>query len=175
MNYSVLILDEHQNIVPIGAQGEICISGVGLARGYLNNPELTAEKFVPNPFTPGERMYRTGDVGRWTADGNIEFLGRIDHQVKVSGIRVELGEIETVLGQHRAVKETVVIDLEDRAGNTRLVAYVVPNQRQTLEIDELRRFLKEKLPDYMLPSVFVIIDALPLTPTGKWIAMPTNA
>jgi amino acid adenylation domain-containing protein len=167
VNYNVLILDEHQNMVPIGAYGEICISGVGLARGYLNNPELTAEKFVANPFTPGERMYRTGDLGRWTADGNIEFLGRIDHQVKVHGIRVELGEIETVLGQHPAVQETVVIDQEDHAGIARLVAYVVPNQDQIVTIDELRLFLKEKLPDYMLPSAFLIIDALPLTPHGK--------
>ncbi len=167
MNYNVLILDEHQNMVPIGAHGEICISGVGLARGYLNNPKLTAEKFVTNPFIPGEKMYRTGDLGRWTVDGNIEFLGRIDHQVKVSGIRVELGEIETVLGQHPAVKETVVIDLQDHIGNTRLVAYVVPYQEQMLTIDELRLFLKKKLPGYMVPSAYVIVDALPLTPHGK--------
>jgi amino acid adenylation domain-containing protein len=167
VNYKVLILDEHQNMVPIGADGEICISGVGLARGYLNNPELTAEKFVANPFLPGERMYRTGDLGRWTVDGNIEFLGRIDHQVKVRGIRVELGEVETVLGQHPDVQETVVVNQEDHAGNTRLVAYVVPKQDQILTIDELRRFLKEKLPDYMVPSAFVIMDVLPLTPHGK--------
>jgi amino acid adenylation domain-containing protein len=167
MNYSVFILDEQQNMLPMGAPGEICISGVGLARGYLNNPELTAEKFVANPFTPGERMYRTGDLGRWTADGNIEFLGRIDLQVKVRGIRVELGEIETVLGQYPAVKETVVIAQEDYAGNTRLIAYVVPNQEQKLTIADLRHFLKEKLPDYMEPSAFVVIDSLPLTPHGK--------
>jgi aspartate racemase len=167
MNYNVMILDEHQNMVPIGADGEICISGVGLARGYLNNPELTAEKFVPNPYILGEKMYRTGDLGRWTVDGNIEFLGRIDHQVKVSGIRVELGEIETMLGQHSAIQESVVIDQKDHVGNTRLVAYVVPNQRQALPIDELRRFLKEKLPEYMVPSAFVIMDEFPLTPHGK--------
>jgi amino acid adenylation domain-containing protein len=167
MNYSVFILDEQQNILPIGADGEICISGVGLAQGYLNNPELTAEKFVANPFIPGERMYRTGDLGRWTATGNIEFLGRIDYQVKVSGIRVELGEIETVLGQHTAVQETVVIDHEDYSGNKRLIAYVVPKQEQTITIDEMRSFLKDKLPDYMVPSAFVIMDALPLTPNGK--------
>jgi amino acid adenylation domain-containing protein len=167
MNYNVLILDKRQNLLPIGVPGEICISGVGLARGYLNNAELTSEKFVANPFTPGERMYRTGDLGRWTADGNIEFLGRIDHQVKVRGIRVELGEVETSLAQHPGVKETVVIDQEGHAGNTRLVAYVVPNQEQILTIDELRLFLKEKLPGYMVPSAFVIMDALPLTPHGK--------
>jgi thioesterase domain-containing protein len=167
MNYHVLILDEHQKLVPVGAHGEICISGVGLARGYLNNPKLTAQKFVPNPFIPGERMYRTGDVGRWTVDGNIEFLGRIDHQVKVGGIRVELGEIETVLGQHPAVKETVVIDVKDHVGNMRLMAYVVPYQEQMVTVDELRLFLKGKLPDYMVPSTFVIMDALPLTSHGK--------
>lgn len=167
MNYTVLTLDEDLNMLPIGADGEIYISGVGLARGYLNNPELTAEKFVANPFIPGERMYQTGDLGRWTLDGNIEFLGRIDHQVKISGIRVELGEIETALGQYPAILETVVIDYEDYSGNKRLVAYVVPKQEQTITIDELRRFLKDKLPDYMVPSVFVILDALPLTPNGK--------
>jgi amino acid adenylation domain-containing protein len=167
MNYNVFILDEHQNLLPIGVPAEICISGVGLTRGYLNNPELTAEKFVANPFTPGERIYRTGDLGRWTADGNIEFLGRIDHQVKVRGFRVEPGEVETVLGQHPAVREAVVIDQEDHSGNTRLVAYIVLNQEQTLPIGELRSFLKENLPDYMVPSAFVMLDALPLTPNGK--------
>jgi len=167
MNYNVLILDEHQNLLPIGASGEICISGVGLARGYLNNAELTAEKFLANPFIRGERMYRTGDLGKWTADGDIEFLGRMDHQVKVGGIRIELGEIEEVLGQHPAVQETVVIDQEDHAGNKRLLAFVVPKQDEKLKIDEIRGFLKEKLPDYMVPPIFVTMDALPLTPHGK--------
>ncbi|MGC2062909.1 MAG: amino acid adenylation domain-containing protein, partial [Thermodesulfovibrionales bacterium] len=109
-NYNIMILDAQQNLLPIDVPGEICISGVGLARGYLNNPKLTAEKFVSNPYTPGERIYRTGDLGRWTADGNIEFFGRIDHQVKIRGIRIELGEIEAVLGQHPAIQETVVIE-----------------------------------------------------------------
>jgi polyketide synthase PksN len=109
-NYHIMILDTHQNLLPIDVPGEICISGAGLARGYLNNPKLTAEKFVSNPFTPGKRIYRTGDLGRWTADGNIEFFGRIDHQVKIRGIRIELGEIEAVLGQHPAIQETVVIE-----------------------------------------------------------------
>jgi amino acid adenylation domain-containing protein len=166
-NTKVYILGEDMEIVPPGVSGEICISGVGLARGYLNNPELTGEKFVANPFIPGQKMYRTGDLGRWTADGNIEFLGRIDDQVKVRGIRVELGEIETALAQHPVVQENVVINQEDHAGMARLVAYVVTNQRQTLQVDDLRRFLKEKLPDYMVPSAFVIIDALPLAPSGK--------
>lgn len=166
-NYKIFILNEDRKLVPIGVRGEICISGVGLARGYLNNPVLTAEKFVANPFAPGERMYRTGDLGRWTEDGNIEFLGRKDHQVKVRGMRVELGEVETVLGQHPGVRETAVMNQEDHAGNTRLVAYVVPNQPETLTIDELRRFLEGKCPDYMVPSGFVIMDAFPLTPHGK--------
>jgi amino acid adenylation domain-containing protein len=167
MNYTVLILDERLKLVPIGVAGEICISGVGLSRGYLNNHELTAEKFVGNPYKPGERMYRTGDLGKWTTDGNIEFLGRIDHQVKVHGIRVELGEIEGVLGQHPNVRETVVIDQHDHADNTRLIAYIVQNKGETLRNEELRDFLKEKLPEYMVPSAFVRMDGLPMTAHGK--------
>jgi amino acid adenylation domain-containing protein len=167
MNYSVMILDENLNLLPIDVPGEICISGVGLARGYLNNPKMTAEKFVANPFAPGERMYKTGDLGRWTPEGNIEFIGRIDHQVKIHGIRIELGEIEAAIGQHPAVRETVVIDREDHLGNLRLVAYIVPSQEQKLTIDELRRFLRDKLPEYMIPSAFVIKDAFSLTPHGK--------
>src|SRR3972149_5742457 len=127
MNYRVLILSEDEKLVPIGGIGEICISGVGLARGYLNNPELTAEKFVINPFIRGERMYRTGDLGRWTEDGNIEFLGRIDDQVKVRGIRVELGEVEAALGQNPGVKESIVISQGEMGVSRGLVAYVVPN------------------------------------------------
>jgi aspartate racemase len=167
MNYNVLILDEHQNLLPVGIPGEICISGVGLARGYINNPELTVEKFVANPFIPGERMYQTGDIGKWSVDGNLEFLGRIDHQVKIRGSRVELEEVEAALSQHPTVRESAVIDQEDHAGNKRLIAYVVPNLEQTLKIDELRRFLREILPDSMVPSLFVRLDGLPLTPNGK--------
>jgi thioesterase domain-containing protein/acyl carrier protein len=167
INYTVMILDEHRNLLPIGIPGEIFISGVGLARGYLNNPELTAEKFAVNPFNPGERMYRTGDLASWTAEGNLEFVGRIDHQVKVRGFRVELGEIETVLLQHPRVRETVVIDQEDHASNRRLVAYVVANEEQGLTIDELRLYLKERLPDYMLPSIYMELDTLPRTTNGK--------
>src|SRR3989304_1105045 len=167
MNYRVLILSEDEKLVPIGGIGEICISGVGLARGYLNNPELTAEKFVINPFIRGERMYRTGDLGRWTEDGNIEFLGRIDDQVKVRGIRVELGEVEAALGQNPGVKESIVISQGEMGVSRGLVAYVVPNQERRVGINELRRSLEEKLPDYMIPSAFVIMDALPLTGHGK--------
>ncbi len=167
INYTVLILDEHLNLVPMGAPGEICVSGVGLARGYLNNTELTAEKFIKNPLSPGERIFRTGDFGRWMPDGNIEFLGRSDNQVKVSGIRVELGEIETVLGQFPYVKEAVVINQQEPGGHTRLIGYVVPNQGQTLTVNKLRGYLKEKLPGFMVPSAFVIMQAWPLTAHGK--------
>lgn len=167
MNYKVLILNEHQNLVPIGVPGEIYISGVGLARGYVNNPELTAEKFIINPFMPCERMYRTGDLARWLTDGNIEFLGRVDQQVKIHGIRIELGEVEAALGQHPAVRETVVVAREDIPNSKRLVAYVVPNQEQTPTTGELRLFLKQKLPDHMVPSAFIMLDALPLTPNSK--------
>ncbi len=162
------ILDQHLQLLPIGVSGELYIGGAGLARGYLNRPDLTEEKFIPNPFSdePGARLYKTGDLARYLSDGNIEFLGRIDHQVKIRGFRIELGEIEAVLSQHPEVRETVVIAREDQPGNKRLVAYVVSNQ-ESPTASELRRFLKEKLPDYMVPSAFVMLDALPLTPNGK--------
>jgi amino acid adenylation domain-containing protein len=166
-NYTVLILDENLNLTPVGVPGEICISGIGLARGYLNNPDLTNEKFVANPYLPGEKMYRTGDMGKWTADGNIEFLGRIDYQVKINGMRVELGEIESALSEHPSVQESVVVDLKDNTGMVRLIAYVNPNQKVTLRINELRKFMKERLPDYMVPSSFILMDTFPLTHNGK--------
>jgi acyl carrier protein len=130
---------------------------------------LTTEKFIPNPFSdePGARLYKTGDLVRYLADGNIEFLGRIDHQVKLRGFRIELGEIEAVLGQHPAVQTTVVTAREHSAGDKRLVAYIVPKSQQAPTIDELRCFLKQKLPDYMVPGAFVMLEALPLTPNGK--------
>ena len=145
------------------------IGGDGLARGYLNRPELTAEKFIPNPFSdrPGSRLYKTGDLARYLPDGNIEFLGRIDNQVKIRGYRIELGEIETVLRQHPAVRETVVIAREDQPGDKRLAAYVVPDKKSTITTNDLQGFLKKKLPDYMIPSVFVHLDTLPLTVNGK--------
>jgi len=141
------------------------IGGVGLARGYLNRPELTAEKFIPDPFSaePGARMYKTGDLARYRPDGNIEFLGRADHQVKIRGFRIELGEIEAVLGQHPAVRAAVVLAREDAPGEKRLVAYVVAESTA----DELRRFLKDKLPEYIVPAVFVLLDTLPLLSNGK--------
>ena len=131
-----------------------------MARGYLNRPELTAEKFIPDPFSavPGARMYKTGDLARYRPDGNIEFLGRADHQVKIRGFRIELGEIEAALGQHPAVREAVVLAREDAPGEKRLVAYVVAESTA----DELRRFLKDKLPEYMVPAVVVLLEALPV-------------
>jgi len=168
-NYEVYIVDSYLQPVPVGVTGELLIGGVGLARGYLNRPELTAEKFIPHPFSdkPGTRVYRTGDLVRFLPDGNIEFLGRADHQVKIRGFRIELGEIETVLGQHPAVQKTVVLAREDRPGDKRLVAYVVPGQGAAPTINTLRSFLEKKLPNYMIPSIFVFIDALPLMPNSK--------
>ena len=168
-NTKCYILDKRFNPVPVGVAGELTIGGEGLARGYLNRPELTAEKFIPDPFSdePGARMYRTGDLARYLPDGNIEFLGRIDNQVKVRGHRIELDEIETLLRHHPDVRETVVIVREDQPGIKRLVAYVVSGPGATPTTSELRRFLGEKLPDYMVPSVFVPLDRLPLTASCK--------
>jgi amino acid adenylation domain-containing protein len=163
------LLDKYLNLTPVGVPGELHIGGVSLARGYLNRPDLTAEKFIPNPFSdePGTRLYKTGDLVRYLPDGNIEFLGRTDHQVKIRGFRIEIGEIEAVLAQHPAVRETVAIVTEDHLGDQRLLAYVIPHSDRVPAATELRSFLKEKLPDYMLPSAFVTLDAIPLTPNGK--------
>jgi acyl carrier protein len=155
--------------VPVGIAGGLHIGGDGLVRCYLNRPDITAEKFIPNPFTnePGGLLYKTGDLARYLPDGNIEFLGRIDNQVKVRGFRIELGEIETLLTQHPAVRQAVAVAREDVPGENRLVAYIVPNTEQHTTIDDLRNFLKSKLPEYMVPSVFVVLDTLPLTPNRK--------
>ena len=177
-NAQIYVLNPSLYPVPIGVTGELYIGGAGVARGYLNRPELTAEKFIPDPFAaaPGARMYKTGDLARYRPDGNIEFLGRIDHQVKIRGFRIELGEIEAVLGQHPAVREAVVLAREDAPGNSsaslrtekRVVAYyVVAEQKPLPTTTDLRSFLKEKLPEYMVPAVFVLLDALPLMPNGK--------
>jgi amino acid adenylation domain-containing protein len=167
-NTQVYILDSHFNPAPVGVPGELCISGDGLARGYLNRPDLTAEKFLPNPFgAPGARLYRTGDLVRYLPNGNIEFLGRIDHQVKLRGFRIELGEIEATLAQTPGVSEAVVLAREDRPDEKRLVAYLIPQAGRSPTARELREALQSKLPDYMIPSAFVTLDAFPLTPNGK--------
>ena len=169
INTQLYILDERLRPVPIGVTGELYVGGAGVARGYLNRPELTAEKFIPDPFQCelGARLYKTGDLARYLPDGNIEFLGRLDYQVKIRGFRVELGEIEAILGQHPAVKETVVIVREDMPGVNGLVAYLVTAQEPSVSVSELRSFLKGKLPEYMIPSAFVFLEVLPLTPNGK--------
>ncbi len=168
-NAEIYLLNTYLNPVPIGVPGEVYIGGISLARGYLNQPELTAETFIPNPYSknPGARLYKTGDLASYQPDGNIQFLGRIDDQVKIRGFRIELGEIETALSQHPKVQEAVVKAWEDKPGKKHLVAYIVPNQESIPTLRELRSFLKEKLPEYMVPSAFMILDALPLTPSGK--------
>ncbi|HEY9640849.1 MAG TPA: amino acid adenylation domain-containing protein, partial [Coleofasciculaceae cyanobacterium] len=173
-NTQIYVLDPHLKPVPIGVRGELYIGGDGLAQGYLNRPELTAERFIDNPFqgnggshsTPSPRLYKTGDLARYRADGNLEFLGRVDDQVKLRGFRIELGEIETVLSQHPAVQTAIVL-LHEVQLDKRLVAYIVSHQKLSLPMSDLRQFLKSKLPDYMLPSTFVRLDALPLTANGK--------
>jgi surfactin family lipopeptide synthetase A len=168
-NTQIFILDKVLQPVPVGVAGELHIGGEGLARGYLKRPELTAEKFISNPFSPepDSRLYKTGDLVRYLLNGDIEFLGRIDHQTKIRGFRIELGEIEALLRQHRAISETVVVVREDSPGDQRLVAYFVPAQESAPTAAELRDFLREKLPEYMVPSAFVTLMAMPLTPNGK--------
>lgn len=169
-NDRLYILNNFLEPVPILVAGELYIGGVGVANGYLNRPQLTAEKFIPDPFSdrPGDRLYKTGDLARYLSDGNIEFLGRIDNQVKIRGFRIEIGEIEATLSQHPAVKETVVTVREDNPGNKRLVAYIIPETETTENlVAQLKQHLKEKLAEYMLPSAFVVLSQLPLTPNGK--------
>ncbi|BAY66407.1 amino acid adenylation [Calothrix brevissima NIES-22] len=167
-NTQIYILNSYRQPVPIGVPGEIYIGGLGLAKGYLNNPELTALKFIPNPFSqePNAHLYKTGDLGRYLPDGNIEFLGRIDHQVKLRGYRIELTAIEAVLQQHPLVQE-VVVTVREESETKRLIAYIVPEQNPAPTKSELQHFLKQKLPDYMIPHTFVTLETLPLTPSGK--------
>ena len=168
-NIQIYILDEARQPVPVGTAGELHIGGVGLARGYLNRPELTAERFIPHPFSdkPDARLYRTGDLARWLPDGNIEFLGRMDQQVKIRGFRIELGEIESVLCQHPALSDGAVTAQPDGVNEMELAAFVVTRHAPALSVNSLRQWVAEKLPDYMIPSRFVTVPALPLTPNGK--------
>jgi amino acid adenylation domain-containing protein len=168
-NVHVFILDNSIHPVPVGVPGELHIGGVGLARGYFDRPDLTAEKFIPHPFTtePGARLYKTGDRARYLPDGNIQLLGRLDDQAKIRGFRIESGEIESALSQHPEVRNSVVRVHEDRPGEKRLIAYVVSANQRAITSTALRSFLKQKLPDHMIPSAFVFLDNFPLTPSGK--------
>ncbi|HEY0735442.1 MAG TPA: amino acid adenylation domain-containing protein [Herpetosiphonaceae bacterium] len=168
-NTQVYLLDPQMQPMPLGVPGEVYLGGVQLARGYIGRPDLTAERFIPDPFgdQPGARLYKTGDLARYLPDGNIEFLGRADHQVKIRGFRVEPGEVEVVLGRNPEIRECVVIARADTTGHQRLVAYVVPAEAPGPTTSDLRLFLKQQLPDYMVPSVFVKLDALPLNTNGK--------
>ncbi len=168
-NTTTYILDSRLQPVPIGVPGELHLGGVQIGRGYHNRPELTAEKFIPDPFSgkPAARLYKTGDLARYQPDGNIEFLGRIDHQVKIRGFRIELGEIESRLMEHDAIKNAVVVAREDRPGDQRLIAYLVSNSSKPPTTGALKDFLLRTLPDYMVPTAFVWLKELPLSPNGK--------
>ncbi|MDF9413134.1 amino acid adenylation domain-containing protein, partial [Brevibacillus laterosporus] len=164
-NTSVYVLNENNQLQPIGVPGELCVGGAGIARGYLNRPELTAERFVENPFVSGDRMYRTGDLARWLPDGSMEYLGRMDEQVKVRGYRIELGEIETRLLEHPAISAAVLLAKQDEQGHSYLCAYIVANGVWT--VAELRKHLSEALPEYMVPTYFVELEQIPFTSNGK--------
>ena len=174
-NTKLYILDEIMEPVPVGVPGELHVAGICVARGYLERPEMTVLKFVPDPFNgvPGSVLYKTGDLVRYRLDGNIEFLGRIDHQVKVRGFRIELGEIEAALNEYQEIQEGVVVARDDITGDTRLVAYLVPSKATDvpadgeININEVRKFLRKTLPEYMIPSIFIGMDELPLSPSGK--------
>lgn len=168
-NTRIYLLDANLRPVPLGAPGEVYIAGHCLARGYLRQPELTAARFLPDPFSelPATRMYRTGDRARYLADGNLEFLGRVDHQVKLRGYRIELGEIESALRSHPSIRDVIVMTRAESEGEDKLIAYVVPHAEIQLGLQELRTFLKELLPEYMIPATFMLLDAVPLLPNGK--------
>ncbi|MDZ7967789.1 MAG: amino acid adenylation domain-containing protein [Nostoc sp. DedSLP03] len=172
----VYVLDEYLQPVAIGVPGEMYVGGAGVTRGYLNRPELTAERFISSPFDNYKKLYKTGDLARYLPDGELEYLGRIDNQVKIRGFRIELGEIEALITSHPAIWESVVIVREDEPGDKRLVAYVVPQKEQSPTVPELRQFLKAKLPEYMMPSAIVLLESLPLTSNGKVDrrALPTH-
>jgi acyl carrier protein len=168
-NTQLYVLDRNLRPVPAGSVGELYIGGVGVARGYLNRPELTAERFIDDPFSgiPGARLYKSGDLARYRADGTLEYLGRADDQVKIHGYRIELGEIEAALNAHPNVKTCAVLAREDEPGAKRLVGYLVTKTGEAPDSMELRAFLSESLPEYMVPVQFAVLDTLPLTPNGK--------
>jgi amino acid adenylation domain-containing protein len=168
-NTQLYVLDSNLRPVPPGAMGELYIGGAGVARGYLNRPELTAERFLPDPFrgVPDARLYKTGDLARYRTDGTLEYLGRTDDQVKIRGFRIELGEIEATLAAHAKVRSCAVVVREDEPGHKQLVGYLISADRDAPSSDDLRAFLKERLPDYMIPAKFVYLESLPLTPNGK--------
>ncbi|MEH1765145.1 MAG: amino acid adenylation domain-containing protein [Nostoc sp.] len=163
------LLDEHKQLVTVGVPGEMYVGGAGLARGYLNRPDLTTKAFIANPLSndPQARLYKTGDLARYLPNGDIEYLGRIDHQVKIRGFRIELGEIEREIAQHPEVRETVVLARQEETGEKQLVAYVVPHQNSSYTSNQLRSFLEQRLPSHMLPSAFVLLESMPLTVNGK--------
>src|SRR5262245_47437842 len=168
-NTKLYILDREMNPVPVGVSGELYISGIGLARGYLGRPELTAERFLPNAFSPepGARFYRTGDLARYHEDGQIEFLGRVDHQLKIRGYRIEPGEIESVCRERPEVKEALVLGRQRENGGQQLVAYLVAKEGAVLSDSQIRGYLEERLPDYMVPSAIVLLDEMPVNTNGK--------
>jgi acyl-CoA synthetase (AMP-forming)/AMP-acid ligase II/acyl carrier protein len=168
-NTQIYILDEELQQVPIGEIGEIHIGGLGLAAGYLNQPDSTEEKFIANPFSQamGTRLYKTGDQARYLPDGQIAFVGRIDHQLKIRGYRIEASEIISQLNAYPAIETSYVIAREDAAGDKRLVAYIIPEEDKSITVSNLQEFLGQSLPDYMIPTTFVALEALPLTPNGK--------
>ncbi|MDH3282096.1 MAG: non-ribosomal peptide synthetase [Gammaproteobacteria bacterium] len=177
-NTRVYILDENLNPIPVGVQGELYIAGDGLAHGYMNRPDLTKARFLGGPFPFGreERLYKTGDLGRFRTDGMIECLGRIDRQTKIRGFRVELGEIEAVLSAHAAIEDIAVIAAEAAEGEKRLIAYAVSRETDDPSISDLRKFLAQGLPRHMIPGYFVFLDSLPRTPSGKvdYRSLPTS-
>ncbi len=166
-NTTCHILDARLQPVPVGVPGELFIGGDGVALGYLGRPDLTAERFLPDPSRPGQRMYKTGDLVRWLPSGELECLGRNDNQVKLRGFRIELGEIEDALNQHPAVKQAAVIKREDRPGDARLVGYLTFHADSAASASDLRAHLKQRLPEYMVPQTFVTLPRMPLTPSGK--------
>ena len=163
-NIRLYVIRDGQQVA-IGEPGELCIAGIGLARGYLNNAALTDEKFTDNPVNPGERIYRTGDVARWLADGNIEYLGREDHQVKIRGLRIELGEIENTIREYPGITDCVALVKKYSENIILIIAYLAC--KSDLEVEGLKHYLKKHLPDYMIPNRFEKIDEMPLTPSGK--------